>query len=190
MDIKTAELIRKVKNGSQVALSALCEHYKPLIEGSVFRFLSESMTVQDREDLEQEALIGFCSAACSYDTDYENVEFGLYAKICIENALVSFIRSHRRKNRIQSVSLEGGAVGEMTDEVDILQSLVDREQTSVLVRRINRLLSDYENRVWWMYVSGMSVSKIAAEVGSDSKSVSNAVYRIRKKLRDKLHVPD
>ena len=37
-----------------------------------------------------------------------------------------------------------------------------------------------------MYVSGMSVSEISRAVSADSKSVSNAIYRIRKKLRETL----
>jgi DNA-directed RNA polymerase specialized sigma24 family protein len=68
---------------------------------------------------------------------------------------------------------------------DPLQMIVAKEKTEELVRSIKNNLSDYENRVWWMYVSGMSPSEIAKEIGEvDAKSVSNAVYRIRKKLRN------
>ncbi len=190
MEKNTSELILEAKCGSQSAFADLRERYSPLIDSCIFRFLSDGMTDQDKEDLAQEALIKFCSAVCSYDSEYENVEFGLYAKICIENGLVSFIRSHNRKNRIRPVSLEGEIAEDIIGEGDILQSLVDRERTSILVRKIIRMLSDYENRVWWMYASGMSASEIAAAVGADAKSVSNAVYRIRKKLRDKLKLQD
>ena len=70
------------------------------------------------------------------------------------------------------------------DAPNFLQSIVDEESTADLVRTIRAKLSNYENRVWWMYVSGMSVSEIALALGgADPKSVSNAVYRIRKKLK-------
>ena len=190
MDKKTAELIQDAKNGSQSSFLSLCEQYKPLIDGCTFRFSSDNLTLQDREDLAQEALIRFCSAVCSYDEEYENVEFGLYAKICIENGLVSFMRTYNRKNRLRALSLESDLTEDTAGDTDFLQSLIDRERTSALVHEINRLLSNYENRVWWMYTSGMSASNIALALGTDSKSVSNAIYRIRKKLRDKLEVPD
>ncbi len=188
MDDKTTKLIRDAKDGSQSAFSDLCEIYRPLIDGCVFRFVSDTMTDQDKEDLSQEALIKFCSAVCSYDDVYENVKFGLYAKICIENGLVSFMRSHNRKNRIRPISLDADVADDMICDGDVLQSLVDRERASMLVGQIRRLLSDYENRIWWMYASGMSVSEIAVLLNVDSRSVSNAVYRIRRKLRERLQI--
>ena len=63
--------------------------------------------------------------------------------------------------------------------------------TEELVKSIKKNLSDYENRVWWMYVSGLSVSEIARRIGVvEPKSVSNAVYRIRKKLRAVIGRPN
>ena len=69
---------------------------------------------------------------------------------------------------------------------DPLQSLVDRETAEELVRTIKKSLSSYENSIWWLYVSGMSVSDIASAIGEDSRSVSNAIYRIRRKRRLKI----
>ena len=187
VDKTITELILSAKSGSQDAFAALKEQYRPLIDGCVYKFASSDMTDQDVEDLSQEALICFCSAVCSYDCGIENVEFGLYAKICIDNGLVSFVRSRNRRNRIRAVSLDGETdIHNASAEDDVLQSLVDRERTSALVRKINKKLSDYEKKIWWMCVSGMSVSEISRAVSADSKSVSNAIYRIRKKLRETL----
>lgn len=187
MNKTISELILSAKSGSQDAFAALKEQYRPLIDRCVYKFASSDMTDQDVEDLSQEALICFCSAVCSYDCDSDNVEFGLYAKICIDNGLVSFVRSRNRRNRIKAVSLDDEIdIHAPGAEDDVLQSLVDRERTSALVRKINKKLSDFEKKIWWMYVSGMSVSEISRAVSADSKSVSNAIYRIRKKLRETL----
>lgn len=187
VDKKITELILSAKSGSQDAFAALKEQYRPLIDGCVYKFAASDMTEQDMEDLSQEALVCFCSAVCSYDCDVENVEFGLYAKICIDNGLVSFVRSRSRRNRIVAVSLDDETDMHLSGaQDDFLQSFVDRERMSALVRKINKRLSDYENKIWWMYVSGMSVSEISRVVSADNKSVSNAIYRIRKKLRETL----
>jgi len=185
------ELIRQAQDGVQSAFSALKDIYRPLIDASVYKFSSDSMTDQDREDIFQEVLLHFCNSVCSYDCDNGGVEFGLYAKICIENGLISFLRIYNRQNRLRTVELASGYdVAIDGGEVDVLQSIIDRERTALLVRRINKRLSELENKVWWLYVSGMSVSSIAESVGVDRKSVSNAIYRIRKKLKEALSEQD
>ncbi len=177
------ELIARAASGSQDAFEELKGRYKPLLESQIAKHSLYDMSAQDVEDLRQEALVSFCNAVCNYNCESEGVEFGLYAKICIENGLVSFVRSFVRRRKTAVLPLES-AVKAQGEGSDLLQSLVDRENTAELVRRIRRSLSDYENRVWWMYVSGMSVSKIAEVIGdAEPKSVSNAVYRIRKKLQ-------
>ena len=183
---QVTELILQAQAGEDSAFAALKDIYRPLIEASAKRFTSDSMSEQDAEALLQEALVHFCNSACSYNCESGGVEFGLYAKICIENGLVSFIRTYNRQNRLRAVSLEERADPAIDDSCDVLESIVESEREAVLVRQINRHLSRFENKVWWMYVSGMSVSAIADAVGAERKSVSNAIYRIRKKLRDAL----
>ncbi len=185
MDNYVFALICNARKGDQNAFADLREKYRPLIESCVCRYTSADMTAQDIEDISQEALICFFSAIYSFDCELQGIEFGLYAKICVENGLTSFIRSRNRRNRIQSVPLESEELS-FGETEDVLQLFVDRERTAILVRRIENLLSDYENRIWWMYVSGMSVSEIAKNNNTDNRSVSNAVYRIRRKLKENL----
>ena len=95
MTYEKQEQLRLIKNaseGSADALSLLCDKYKPLMDAEVRRHTASDMSDQDIADLREEALISFCSAVCNYDDTEEHVEFGLYAKICIGNALVSFLR--------------------------------------------------------------------------------------------------
>lgn len=180
------ELVVRARDGSQEALSDLKTQYAPLIESQISKHSLTDMSLQDVVDLREEALIIFCSAVCNYDCSSDGVEFGLYAKICIENGLISYVRSYlRRKKRpilpLERVELLSG------DSPNFLQNIVDEENAADLVRLIRSKLSDYENRVWWMYVSGMRVSDIASALqNTDPKSVSNAIYRIRRKLKGLL----
>jgi len=183
---KVTELILKAQGGEESAFSELKDIYRPLIEASARRFISADMTLQDGEDIFQEALVHFCKAVCSYNCESDGVEFGLYAKICVEHGLVSFIRIYNRQNKLRAISLEEGVQSVDSGDRDVLESIAENERTAVLVRQINRRLSKFENKVWWMYVAGMSVSAIAEAVGTERKSVSNAIYRIRKKLKDAL----
>ena len=187
---KVFELIEAAQNGVQEAFVELKTLYRPLLESQITKHKAPDMAMQDVEDMRQEALITFCNSVCSYRREPDGVEFGLYAKICIENGLASFMRSYNRRQNRAAMPLSF-AVERVGSVIDPLQALVDKENAADLVREIKNNLSDYENRVWWLYISGLSVSEIASQLGvSDAKSVSNAIYRIRKKLRSLISERD
>ena len=91
--------IEKAADGSEESLNFLLNKYKPLIDAEVSRYTAEGMNNQDVADLRQEAAIAFCNAVCNYDDSLGGVEFGLYAKICISNSLVSFLRVYNRRGK-------------------------------------------------------------------------------------------
>ncbi len=177
-------LIQRARDGSVDALQFLKSKYTPLIESQVGKFFADYMSNQDREDMYEEALSAFCDAVCSYDHEKGNVEFGLYAKICISNRLVTFLRAYNSR-KISGVSsldeMQGYVGGENTDPLELV---VQKENIQLLVGIIEKNLSPYEARVWWMYTSGMSAKDIATKLATgDVRSVTNAIYRIRRKLR-------
>ena len=180
------KLIKLAQGGSEEAFFELKKIYEPLIEGRVSKNALLGMTADDIEDLRGEALVQFCRAVCNFDVTVEGVEFGLYAKICVDNGLISFIRSYKRRNMKSVFSLDDEFEAQSPYR-DFMQDVIDRENLSALVGVIQGSLSEYESRVWWLYVSGTSVADIAKKLGvADTKSVSNAIYRIRKKLREKI----
>ena len=178
----TAALIRRVREDDQAAFADLLAVYEPLLHAEVARH-STGLGTQDAEDLRQLALLAFYRAALGFDLAQCEVEFGLYAKICIANALVSQLRViHRRKVEISDAELCEGDGG----EGDPARRLMEREAAEALIARIQSLLSPYENRVWSLFIAGYSVRDIARAVDKAPHSVENAVYRIRQKLRHAL----
>lgn len=175
-------LVSQAQGGDAGTLESLKELYTPLLMAACTRNSSDSMRDEDREELFGEALIALFNAVMTYDLDVAGVEFGLYAKICIDNALISYRRAFERRSRLTSVSLD--MLGEKREgEVDLIDVIVARESAADLARRISSVLSQYENKVWWLYVSGRSAKDIAAMLDADERSVHNAIYRIRRKLR-------
>ena len=172
------------KNGDAKALEELLCAYSPLIESMVNAFLCYDSRTDEQDDLRQEASIAFCNAVNAY-TPSRDVSFGAFAKVCIRNRLISYGR--KRRQQPHTVSLECGNVEEVA--ADPIRSLVEKEEYLALYHRIVTLLSPFENRVWWLYLSGRSARDIALLVGKDEKSVQNAIYRIRKKLRSTLQNP-
>ena len=179
-------LLRLAQEGSHEAYLCLRAKYRPLLEASVARFGTAEMTDQERTDMKEEAERVFLGAVTTYDIDQDAVDFGLYAKICLRNGLVSEWRHQQSLRRMSVVQIEDT---ELTGD-DPQAAYLEDEGFRKLCREVREQLSDYENRVWWQYVTGVSVADIAAELGRDERSIHNAIYRIRKKLRQRLTPPE
>ena len=173
-----SELIQSAQSGNQDAFEELLDRYAPLINSMVY---NQGLSVQDCEDHRQEAVLAFYRALMHFDTAQNEVQFGLYAKLCIKNALLSHLR---KLNRQQEVLLEDqNTVIRADRETDPANRVMEQESYLELSRMIHDVLSEYENQIWWLYLSGRTAKEIADHLGRDERSVQNAVYRIRKKLR-------
>ena len=180
-DLRT--LIRRAREGSGEAYASLHTRYRPLLEAAVARFGGAELTWQERADLLDEADRVFLGAISSYDLEQEGVDFGLYAKICLRNGLVSEWRRMDVRRREAPLPL---MQNQLDAEEDPAQYFEEEERFRLLVGTVQAMLSDFENRVWWRYVTGESVAIIARDLVCDERSVHNAIYRIRRKLRAKL----
>lgn len=178
-------LISRVRNGDEEAFEKLLTQYAPLIEAAVSRCSQDELYGSYREDLRQEAILVFYNSIMTYDTEQSDVEFGLYARICISNALVSQLRvlKKRKAERLTEASDDGLFVN---DSEDPSLRVLEQESLKTLYSVIRGNLSELEYRVWRMYMSGMSARQIGESIHKDERSVNNAIYRIRKKLRAKL----
>lgn len=190
-DADLGDLLSAARAGDQHAYAWLLDRYAPMLQTMTAKYAVPGMGEADLEDLRQEASVVFCSAVQTYDPNREGVEFGLYAKICVGHGLASALRVFRKQRREGLLSLEGEGIidrnpGLLGSEDSVAEALIDKERMEALQLTIQRALSPYESRVWWMYVSGASTSSIAKAFGKDEKSISNAIYRIRRKLRQVL----
>lgn len=179
------ELILRVRGEEGGAFEQLLAMYEPMISSAVRRYLPEGA---DEDDARQEALAGFYRAALSYDLEQSEVAFGFYAKVCVTNALISHTREIARRARRAAANIEYDEymryyVGISPDPAELV---AERESTEALQNLIKQYLSPYENQVWGMHVAGVSTQIIAQRLDKPVRSIDNALYRIRKKLRTML----
>lgn len=176
-------LINLVASGDSDAFTALVEIYKPLLNKALNTYTTDEMSREDIEDLEQEELVAFYRAIITFDQEREGVEFGLYAKICITNSMISYRRAAAEKaSRIAFVDEDDlERISDPSQEVSRL--VAQKESEQALGEKIEKTLSEYENEVWAYYVLGHSSLEIATRLGVSEKSVDNAIFRIRKKLK-------
>ena len=179
------ELVLAVRGGDQQAFVSLLEQYSPLIEASVNMFCSDGTSSNDKDDFRQEASVAFYNSILTYTLDQSDVELGLYAKVCIFNALISQIRSAKRINPEAQEFSDNLLPQELSE--DPSSRLLEEERLRALFKIIRSTLSKYEYKVWELYLSGSSITEIAKALNTDSKSISNAIYRIRVKLKASLN---
>ncbi len=175
-------LILSVRSGDQDAFVSLLDKYKPLIDSSVNRFSSDEAFAIYREDLQQEAYLVFYNSILAYDMDQTEVEFGLFAKICIQNALVSQLRT-LKKRAAETVDATPESLAFDSNFDDPSLKVLEQERLKNIYEVIRNHLSNMEYTVWQLYIAGRSSAEIAERLKTDKRSVDNSIYRIRKKLR-------
>lgn len=179
------KLIELVALGDSDSFTKLVERYNPLLKKLLIAYTTEEMSKEDVEDLSQEELIAFYRAIINFDKEQTDVEFGLYAKICITNSMISYKRAAAKKSNESLIGDE--EMNSITDpEGEVSKFFEMRESEKELGKQIEKTLSAYENEVWSYYVNGYSSKEIATKLNSNEKSIDNAIFRIRKKLKTLL----
>lgn len=167
------DVIRAAKAGDETAFAELCRAYAPLIDAMTTKYgRSLEEAGEGREDLRQEASVAFYRALVTFDVEQSGVSFGLYAKICIRNRMVSLLRRARSRKKKKPAAEALSSVGRTAP--------FDREALRSLAED---LLTCFEKTVFFQYVDGRSYRDIAASLGVSVKSVDNALFRAKTKVR-------
>ena len=191
-DIETKGILLKIKEGDGKAFEELAAKYKSVIESSASKTaksmenggLAVSLAVM--EDLRQEARLALYKAALKYDADGmgQKVTFGLYAKICVRNALISEIRraAAKRRRHIKASEAEAKMKSAISGDNTAI-SAISRMELQDIIKKSESVLSKYEMNIFELYTKGKSAAEISEAVKKPPKSVSNALYRIKVKLK-------
>lgn len=173
-------LITLARSGDGNAFADLTVTYKPLIDSMSKTYAAKcgnSMYTED--DFVQEASLGFYSAVCTYK-ESEKVTFGLYAKICVRNRLVSLLRAAAKKKKELLKKNE-----ESERFVEPEYRFFENENAVKIEKELERVLSKLEWSVFSLYMENKSYKEIAEILGRSVKTVDNAIYRIKNKLKGK-----
>ena len=172
------EIICKINNGDYELLQVIIERYYPVILNCVRKYCPAVYT----EDAVQEATVALYSAVKTFDG--EKSSFSTFATLCIKRAVISALKKAKRTKNIPD---------ELIDPIDECENIADsnspekiffeREAYESLAETIRLELSALEYEVLQLYLAGERYSYIAEKLHISKKSVSNALTRIRKKLK-------
>ncbi len=192
------ELIYYAKENNEDANDLLYEKYKPLIismASKMFRYANRCGI--DINDLIQEGMLGFSYAINSFNEE-KNVTFYTYATTCVERKIISAItKANRQKNKIlnESLPIEISSDDDQEKQFDKLLSdnsynpeniVVGDEFQVELLEIANRVLTDYEYKVFELKINQFSYTEIAQILEKTPKAVDNALQRIKFKIKKEL----
>lgn len=169
-------LIASAKAGDDRAFEILAKSYKRVLE---YHIRQIDPNPSNFDDLFQEGLIGLLKAVRSYDG--KSASFATFASLCIRNSIISGVRKYSNqtsKTVTMSEPIHADETAPSAEEV-----LLDDVRARLLYDKVYEALSPYEKNVFEMYLSDMSYESIAFVMGKSVKSITNAVFRIRNKLK-------
>jgi len=123
-----------------------------------------------REDLIQEGYIGLYQAIQHYRK--ERGSFPAFAKTCIRNAMISYLRKNKTKDLI---SLE--TIPDQPSEIDIDETLKQRE----FAKNLYAILTPMESTALKAFLYTGSIAEAARFLSWPYKRMENAIARARKK---------
>jgi RNA polymerase sporulation-specific sigma factor len=186
------DLITLIKEGDQEATEYLVKKYYPLVIRSTRTMF---LIGADDEDLTQEGLIGLFKAIQSYDSN-NDASFFTFAQLCIKRQIYSAVKASNREKHSPLNGYISFYSSTNDNEVQLIENLEADNNTNPEIvilnqettERINELLSSHlskmEQMVLPLYLEGMSYKDIAQKLGKSTKSIDNAVSRIRDKVKN------
>jgi RNA polymerase sporulation-specific sigma factor len=198
-DSTDEELAEHWQAGDMEALDALLRRYRRFARSKARSYF---LVGADPDDIEQESLIGLYKAARDYRPDRQ-ASFRAFAEVCVTRQVISAVKAatrqkHQPLNQYLSLSGIRGSddAHERTVEqllgrhwtTDPADEVVSLEQVEGMRRALAENLSGLEVEVLRLYVEGKSYQEIGELLGRHTKSIDNALQRIKRKLEPQRDV--
>src|SRR4051812_19790550 len=186
-------LVALAKDGRTDAYDAIVRRYRGFVR---LKASSYFLLGGEADDLIQEGLLGLYKAIRDYRTDRES-SFRNFAELCITRQIITAVKTatrnkHTPLNQYVSFSQTPAAAGDSDttlDEIlpgptvhDPVNQVIATEELASLVGCLSSVLSELESRVLSLYLDGYSYEVIAERLECDTKTVDNALQRVKRKV--------
>ena len=176
------ELALLCQNGDRQAKEVLAGRYADLVRKIARRFF---LVGGELDDLIQEGMMGFVSAMDDYKFVEKGKSFKNFAYLCVYRRMVDAVK---KSVSIKNKPLNTGVSLDTTDfwvlpapspEDEMIMLDESKELRQIMIKT----LSDFEFKIFTMYLDGMPSAEICEATGKPFKSVDNAIQRSKKKLQ-------
>ncbi len=193
-ELEDLQLVVKARNGDGTALDALIRRYQGFVR---LKASSYFLAGGDSEDLIQEGLIGLYKAVRDFRADKET-SFRSFAELCVTrqiitaiktatrykhsplNSYVSFSQTPAGQDADSDCTLGDALPGSIVDEPSVC--VISTEELQSLVFALGTGLSKLESDALRLYLEGESYEEMAESLGCDTKTIDNALQRVKRKI--------
>src|SRR5262245_41153638 len=193
-ELEDLQLVLRARNGDDGALDQLIRRYTGFVR---LKASSYFLAGGDSEDLIQEGLIGLYKAVRDFRTDKET-SFRSFAELCVTRQIITAIKTatrfkHQPLNQYVSFShtpagqdadgectLGDALPGSAVEEPPVV--VISTEELQSLVFTLGTGLSKLESDALRLYLEGCSYEQMAEELGCDTKTIDNALQRVKRKI--------
>ena len=187
-------LIALAKGGDRTAYDRIVRRYYGFVR---LKASSYFLAGGDSDDLIQEGLVGLYKAVRDYRSDRES-SFRNFAELCITRQIITAVKTSTRNTHTplteyvsfsQTPAASGGDGDPTLDEMlpgpkvhDPANQAISSEELHSLVACLSSVLSELESAVLSLYLDGHSYEVVAEELDCDTKTVDNALQRVKRKV--------
>ncbi len=190
------EIIALCHEGDAAAEEYMLNKYKNFVRSKARSYF---LVGADHEDIVQEGMIGLYKAIRDYKPTRLS-SFRAFAELCVTRQIITAIKTATRQKHIplnSYVSLNKPLYDEESDRtlMDVIMEghaanpeelIINREDLGDIHAKISEVLSPLEQEVLSSYLDGKSYQEIAEMLHRHSKSIDNALQRVKRKLEKYL----
>jgi RNA polymerase sporulation-specific sigma factor len=193
-ELEDLQLIMRARNGDSSALDFLIRRYTGFVR---LKASSYFLAGGDSEDLIQEGLIGLYKAVRDFRADKET-SFRSFAELCVTRQIITAIKTATRFKHAPLntyVSFSHTPAGQDSDSDCTLGDalpgpsveepstcVISTQELQSLVFELGTGLSKLESDALRKYLEGSSYEEMAEELGCDTKTIDNALQRVKRKV--------
>ena len=193
-ELEDLQLVIKARNGDSVAMDALIRRYTGFVR---LKASSYFLAGGDSDDLIQEGMIGLYKAVRDFRPDKET-SFRSFAELCVTRQIITAIKTATRFKHSPLntyVSFSHTPAGQESDGDCTLGDalpgpsvndpsvcVISTEELQSLVGCLGSSLSPLESDALRLYLEGFSYEGMAEELGCDTKTIDNALQRVKRKI--------
>jgi RNA polymerase sporulation-specific sigma factor len=193
-ELEDLQLVMRARNGDDTALDGLIRRYTGFVR---LKASSYFLAGGDPEDLIQEGLIGLYKAVRDFRPDKET-SFRSFAELCVTRQIITAIKTATRFKHAplnSYVSFSNTPAGQESDSDCTLGDalpgptvddpsicVISTEELQSLVFTLGTGLSSLEADALRLYLEGSSYEEMADELGCDTKTIDNALQRVKRKV--------
>ena len=193
-ELEDLQLVVKARNGDDGAMDHLIRRYTGFVR---LKASSYFLAGGDAEDLVQEGLIGLYKAVRDFRHDKET-SFRSFAELCVTRQIITAIKTATRFKHAplnSYISFSHTPAGQDPDGEctlgdalpgshvnDPAVCVISTEELESLVFCLGTGLSQLESDALRLYLEGSSYEEMAEELGCDTKTIDNALQRVKRKI--------